>query len=100
MILAFALSLALPVPGTSAQDPPPFKPKVPLTFATEARTVNLTVTARGPDGKLVKDLTRGDFTVYEDDKPQQVRFFARVFDPARADDEGRARRADDPRLSR
>lgn len=88
MILALALSLALPVVTVEAQDPPPFKPKVPLTFATEARTVNLTVTARGVDGKLLKDLTSADFTVYEDDKPQRIRFFARVFDPSRSDDEG------------
>jgi len=88
MILALALSLALPVINVEAQDPPPFKPKVPLTFATEARTVNLTVTARGVDGRLLKDLTSADFTVYEDDKPQRIRFFARVFDPSRSADEG------------
>ncbi len=88
MILALALSLALPVVEAKAQDPPPFKPKVPLTFATEARTVNLTLTVRGLDGKFLRDLTTKDFTVYEDDKPQEIRFFARVFDPARADDEG------------
>ena len=88
MILALALSLALPVITVEAQDPPPFKPKVPLTFATEARTVNLTVTARGVDGRLLKDLTSADFTVYEDDKPQRIRFFARVFDPSRSADEG------------
>ena len=88
MILALALSLALPVGDVEAQDPPPFKPKAPLTFATEARTVNVTVTVRGLDGKFVKDLTTKDFTVYEDDKPQEVRFFARVFDPSRADDDG------------
>ena len=39
MILAIALSLALPAAGAGAQDQPPFRPKVPLTFATEARTV-------------------------------------------------------------
>jgi len=88
MILALALSLAMPVIEAEAQDPPPFKPKVPLTFATEARMVNLTVTARGVDGKLVKDLTSGDFTIYEDDTPQRIQFFARVFDPSRAADEG------------
>ena len=66
MILALALSLALPVQA-KPQEPAPFKPKFPLTFATEARMVNLTVTARGVDGKLVKNLTSEDFTIYEDD---------------------------------
>lgn len=88
MILALALSLALKTAEAQAQEPPPFKPKFPLTFATEARMVNLTVTARGVDGKLVKNLTSGDFTIYEDDKPQRIQFFARVFDPSRAADEG------------
>lgn len=87
MFLALALSLALPSAGEAAQDPP-FKPRVPLTFATEARTVNLTVTVRGVDAKLLKDLTVADFTVFEDDKPQPIQYFARVFDPSRADDEG------------
>lgn len=87
MFMALALSLALPSAGSAAQDPP-FKPRVPLTFATEARTVNLTVTVRGMDAKLMKDLTVADFTVFEDDKPQPIQYFARVFDPSRADDEG------------
>jgi len=87
MILALALSLVLPPPSTS-QDPPPIRPKVPLTFATEARTVNLTVTVKGSDGKLTKDLTADDFAVFEDDRPQQIQYFARVFDPSRARDEG------------
>jgi Ca-activated chloride channel family protein len=88
MILALALSLALPLTGAGPQDPPPFKPRVPLTFATEARTVNLTVTVRGADAKLLRDLTLADFQVFEDEKPQEIQYFARVFDPARSDDEG------------
>ena len=87
MILALALSLALPASAGALQDPP-VRPRVPLTFATEARTVNLTVTVRGVDGKLLRNLTAKDFTVFEDDKPQEIQFFARVFDPSRAGDEG------------
>lgn len=88
MELVLALSLALPLAEAGTQDPPVFKPRAPLTFAAEARTVNLTVTVRGLDGRLLKDLTNTDFKVYEDDKPQPIQFFARVFDPSRADDEG------------
>jgi Ca-activated chloride channel family protein len=88
MISSLALCLVLQAAANKAQDPPPFRPKVPLTFATEARTVNLTVTVRGADGKYLRDLNASDFTVFEDDKPQDIRFFARVFDPSRADDEG------------
>jgi Ca-activated chloride channel family protein len=92
MVLVLALSLAAPLLG-SPQDPP-VRPRVPLTFATEARTVNLTVTVRGQDGKLLKDLQASDFVVYEDDKPQEIRFFARVFDPSRAGDDGQEGSAD------
>ncbi len=85
-LTALAAGLLVPT-GAHAQDPP-FRPRVPLTFAAEARTVNLTVTVRDETGKLLKDLTEKDFTIYEDDQPQRIEFFARVFDPARAKDEG------------
>ncbi len=87
MVPAPALSLALSLATLGGQDPP-FRPRVPLTFATEARTVNLTVTVRGLNGKLLADLTAQDFSVFEDDKPQEIQYFARVFDPSRAGDEG------------
>lgn len=87
MLLALALILALPIGAVRTQDPP-IRPRVPLTFGVEARTVNLTVTVRGVDGRLLKDLTTRDFKVYEDDKPQDIQYFARVFDPSRANDEG------------
>ena len=83
MLLALALALLF----VQAKDQV-VRPRVPLTFAAEARTVNLTITARGMDGKLLRDLTAKDFTVFEDDKPQDIQFFARVFDPERAKDEG------------
>lgn len=85
-LLAWSM-IERPIPVLAAQDPP-VRVQPPLTFAVEARTVNLTVTARGADGKLLKDLQEEDFNVFEDDKPQQIKFFARVFDPARARDEG------------
>ena len=85
MLLAVATVLAFT--AAAAQDPP-VRPRVPLTFGAEARTVNLTVTVRGQDTKLVRDLVAKDFTVFEDDKPQEIQFFARVFDPSRARDDG------------
>lgn len=88
MILALALSLTLSPAESSTQDPAPLRPRAPLTFATEARTVNLTVTVRGADARLLRDLTLADFKVFEDDKPQDIQYFARVFDPARSGDDG------------
>lgn len=70
-----------------AQDPV-VVPRLPLTFEAEVRTVNLTVTVRGSDGKYVRDLGLDDFHVFDDEKRQQVSYFARVFDPARVGEEG------------
>ena len=90
MLLGLALLLAAARPPQEA----PIRPKVPLVFKAEARTVNLTVTVRGLDGRLVQDLNALDFAVFEDDKPQKIQYFARVFDPNRADDEGQEGAAD------
>jgi VWFA-related protein len=43
--------------------------------------VVLTVTATGPGGKYVTDLTADDFTVFEDGKPQKVDVFERANTP-------------------
>ena len=51
-------------------------------------SVVVTATAGDSGLKLIRNLTAKDFTVFEDEKPQQVQFFARVFDPERAKDEG------------
>jgi Ca-activated chloride channel family protein len=70
-----------------AQDPV-VVPRAPLSFEAEARTVNLTVTVRGADGKFVRDLKMDDFQVFDDERPQAISYFARVFDPARVGEEG------------
>src|SRR5688572_33056304 len=43
--------------------------------------VVLSVTATGPGGKYVTDLTAEDFTVLEDGKPQKVALFERASSP-------------------
>lgn len=82
-LAAAVLSLALPALAGPQQEPA-IRPRVPLTFAAEARTVNLTVTVQNENGKYLRNLTAQDFAVFEDEQVQDIAYFARVFDPSRA----------------
>jgi VWFA-related protein len=46
------------------------------TFSTDVKVVNLTATVRDRDGRFVKDLTKEDFVVQEEGRPQAIRYFA------------------------
>jgi VWFA-related protein len=46
------------------------------TFSTNVNVVNLLVAVRDKDGRFVKDLTKDDFVVEEDGRPQVIRYFA------------------------
>lgn len=46
------------------------------TFKTDVRVVNLFATVRDAQGHLVPNLTRDDFTLEEDGRPQTIRYFA------------------------
>jgi Ca-activated chloride channel homolog len=61
--------------ASSAQQPPVFRSQVDV--------VHLTVSVHDETGKLVTDLAEPDFTLYEDGRPQEIRVFARAFDPGR-----------------
>ncbi len=50
-----------------AQDP---------TFSAVVKVVNLLATVRDRDGRFVKDLTKEDFVVQEEGRPQTIRYFA------------------------
>jgi VWFA-related protein len=50
------------------------------TFSTDVKVVNLLVTAQDRDGAIVKDLTKDDFVVEEDGRPQTIRYFSRESD--------------------
>lgn len=47
------------------------------TFTTDVKVVNLLATVRDRDGRLVKDLTKEDFEVQDEGRPQAIRYFAR-----------------------
>jgi len=72
--IAYALIAALAalpgvVPSMSAQD-------VAATIAVDVKVVTLPVTVRDKHGKIIRDLTKDDFTLQEDGRPQSIRYFS------------------------
>ncbi len=69
---AQTLKLPPPKPDTSAQDKTQDKTQ---TLSLAAKLVNLPVVVRDKKGALVQNLTKGDFTLSVDGKPQVIRYF-------------------------
>ena len=65
------LSLAA-LPALQAQDT--------ATFSTEIKVVSLLATVRNKQGGIVRDLTKDDFTVLENGRPQKIQYFSRDTD--------------------
>jgi Ca-activated chloride channel family protein len=53
----------------------------PATFKTGTQVVSLFVTAADAQGRLVPDLTKEDFEVFDNDKPQPIIFFQNETQP-------------------
>lgn len=47
------------------------------TFSTDVRVVNLFATVRDAQGHVIGNLTKADFTLEEDGRPQAIRYFSR-----------------------
>jgi len=73
-VLATAGSLAgaLRAQATPEQDEP--------TFKAEVKVVNVLATVRDKSGALIGDLTKDDFSLSEDSRPQTIRYFSRQTD--------------------
>ena len=56
------------------------------TFTAGLEMVNLTLSVRDADGKLVNDLKPDEFEVIEDERPQNVQLFARAVEPGDRDE--------------
>lgn len=52
------------------------------TFSTDVKVVNILATARAKDGRIVRDLGKEDFKVFEDGRLQAIRYFSRESDLA------------------
>ena len=61
------------VMAAQGQDEPP-------TFSSEVKVVNVFATVHDKHGAIVKDLSKDDFAVAENGKPQTVRYFSRESD--------------------
>jgi VWFA-related protein len=52
----------------------------PPTFSTDVNVVNVLATVHDKDGHIVNDLSKEDFTLEEDGRPETIRYFARDTD--------------------
>jgi VWFA-related protein len=50
------------------------------TFSTDVKVVNVFATVRDGKGKIVQDLTKDDFALSEDGRPQVIKYFSRESD--------------------
>jgi len=59
-------------PSQQSQPPP--------TVTVNVKVVNVLATVRNKHGEIVRNLTKDDFVLEEDDRPQTIRYFARETD--------------------
>jgi VWFA-related protein len=50
------------------------------TFSTEVKMVGVLASVRDKKGHLIRDLSQQDFTIFEDGRPQTIRYFAKQSD--------------------
>src|ERR1700685_16966 len=76
-LLSYALMAALVnVPGVGAFGESSEAQDAPSSIAVDVNVVTLPVTVRDKHGKIVHDLTKDDFTLQEDGRPQTIKYFS------------------------
>jgi VWFA-related protein len=76
-LLSAALAFLLAAPPVLPQEP---KADEQPTIQVDVDIVNILASVRDKKGGLIGNLTKGDFTVYEEGKPQEIKYFARETD--------------------
>jgi VWFA-related protein len=66
LLALLLIAVLLPLPGFTQAS------RTSYTFRAQSEIVLVNVTVRDKSGNLVRDLKAGDFTVLEDNKPQQI----------------------------
>src|SRR5579872_3022951 len=64
-----AASMMWPRPSARAQDEP-------TTFKSDVKVVNVLSTVLNKKGQIIRDLTKDDFTLLENGRPQAIKYFA------------------------
>lgn len=81
--LAFSPAIGQSTPSLRTQQPASAANSAdqPLTtVSVQVKVVNVLATVRDKHGKIVNGLSKDDFTLNEDDRPQAIRYFARDTD--------------------
>jgi VWFA-related protein len=84
LLFLFCLFLLVPALLSQSSGPPPASTPTPAqgqtppvtTIPVDVKVVTLPVTVRDKKGKIVRDLTKEDFDLQEDGKPQTIRYFS------------------------
>jgi VWFA-related protein len=84
VIVALIAAAVVAAPG--AQDRPPAAQQPPVTFKVEINYVEIDAVVTDAQGNFVRDLTKDDFHVVEDGKPQSVSVFSLVDIPVERED--------------
>jgi VWFA-related protein len=66
--------------GPSGQSAPPGNGQPATTLSVQVNVVNVLATVRDKHGKIINDLTKDDFTMTEDGRPQTIRYFTKESD--------------------
>jgi VWFA-related protein len=70
---------ASPQPAQVQQQSQPSQAQPP-TISVNVKVVNVLATVRDKHGEIVRNLTKDDFVLEEDDRPQSIRYFSRETD--------------------
>jgi VWFA-related protein len=68
--------------GQQSQNAPQTIQKAPSKIAVQVKTVSVLATVRDKHGKIISNLTKDDFKLQEDGRPQVINYFARESDLA------------------
>jgi VWFA-related protein len=78
------LALLLAVAAVGSDLPQSDDQTQPFTLKENVHLVVVPVSAKDRDGRLVPDLTRDDFTVFQDGKPRPIQYFSNELTPISA----------------
>ncbi|MGA7851186.1 MAG: VWA domain-containing protein [Terriglobales bacterium] len=73
LIVYTQIAALVALPGTG---PAMWAQDAVSTIAVDVKVVTLPVTVRDKHGKIVRDLTKDDFTLQEDGRPQTIKYFS------------------------